>query len=158
MGNPALIDVSSLGNLSATTISNLEIRNNSSLSSCDVQSICDYLASPNGTVTIYNNAPGCNSPEEVQAACDSITSVKEIKQRNKISILPNPAKDKITISYPALTGITNLSIFNVSGEKVIERQLTDNETQIDISALPRGVYFVRVQDEKMVEVGKFLKD
>ena len=51
-----------------------------------------------------------------------------------------------------------LSIFNVSGEKVFERQLTDNETQLEISALPRGVYFVRLQNEKMVEVGKMVKE
>ncbi len=40
----------------------------------------------------------------------------------------------------------------------MERQLTDTETQIDISALPRGVYFVRLQNEKMVEVGKMVKE
>jgi photosystem II stability/assembly factor-like uncharacterized protein len=74
-----------------------------------------------------------------------------------LKIYPNPTIDKITISSPSITGNTQLSIFTVSGEKVLERQLTDNETQIDISALPRGVYFVRVQDEKWIEVGKIIK-
>jgi hypothetical protein len=40
----------------------------------------------------------------------------------------------------------------------MERQLTDTETQIDINALPRGVYFVRLQNEKTVEVGKMVKE
>jgi hypothetical protein len=75
-----------------------------------------------------------------------------------IKVSPNPAKDNITISSPAITGDTQLSIFNVNGEKVIERQLTYNETQINISALPRGVYFVRLQNETMVEVGKMVKE
>ncbi len=122
---------------------------------CDVQSICDYLLSPNGTVEIHDNAPGCNSQEEVEAAC--LTTVEEIKTGNELTIIPNPSNDKITISSPAITGNTQLSIFNVSGEKVIERQLTDTETQIDISALPRGVYFVRVQDEKLIEIVKIIK-
>ena len=87
-----------------------------------------------------------------------LTQVEEIKTGNGITIIPNPSNDKITISSSAITGNTQLSIFNVSGEKVLERQLTDNETQIDISALPRGVYFVRVQNEKMVEVGKMVKE
>jgi len=77
--------------------------------------------------------------------------------RFQVSYYPNPAHDKITISSPAIKGNTQLSIFNVSGEKVMEMRLTDTETQLDISALPRGVYFVRVQDEKMVEVGKMIK-
>jgi hypothetical protein len=75
-----------------------------------------------------------------------------------MNLFPNPAKNKITISSSAIIGVTQLSIFNVSGEKVMERKLTDNETQIDISALPRGVYFVRLQNEKMVEVGKMVKE
>jgi hypothetical protein len=156
--NPSLNSLMGLDNIDAGSIEYLSIFYNNLLSNCDVQSICDYLAAPNGTIEIEGNAPGCNSPEEVQAACDSITSVKEIKQRNKISILPNPAKDKITVSSSALKGNFQFSIFNVNGEKVMERQLTDNETQIDIYALPRGVYFVKLQNEKMVEVGKMVKE
>ncbi len=75
-----------------------------------------------------------------------------------MKINPNPAKNEVTIISSALRGITNLSLFNVRGEKVLERQLTDNETQLEISALPRGVYFVRLQNEKMVEVGKMVKE
>ena len=104
---------------------------------------------------IYSNAPGCNSPEEVEEHC--LTTVDELNTENGLTIIPNPSNDKITISLPAITGNTQLSIFNVSGEKVLERQLTDTETQLDISALPRGVYFVRVQDEKMIEVMKLIK-
>ena len=86
-------------------------------------------------------------------------SVKEnITSKSNLILYPNPAKDKITISHLHITGITQLSIFNVNGEKVMEKQLTNNETQIDISALPRGVYFVRVQNEKMVEVAKMVKE
>ncbi len=84
--------------------------------------------------------------------------IDEDPQSINCNIYPNPVKDKINISSSTLTGISQLSIFNVSGEKVIERQLTDNETQIDISTLPGGVYFVRLQNEKMVEVGKIVKE
>ena len=75
---------------------------------------------------------------------------------NKFAVYPNPANDILPFHHLHIKN-TQLSIFNVSGEKVLERQLTDTETQIDISALPRGVYFVRVQDEKMTEVTKLVK-
>jgi photosystem II stability/assembly factor-like uncharacterized protein len=74
-----------------------------------------------------------------------------------LNISPNPAQNEITILSPAIMGNAQLSIFTVSGEKVLERRLIDNETQIDVSALPQGVYFVRVQDEKGIEVGKIIK-
>jgi hypothetical protein len=90
--------------------------------------------------------------------CDLFSSVESRFFVNNTFIYPNPSNDKITISSSAITGVTQLSIFNVSGEKVLERQLINSETQIDISALPRGVYFVRLQNEKMVEVGKMVKE
>ena len=87
-----------------------------------------------------------------------LTGLNEISYFSEfLNIYPNPSNDNITISSPSLTGITQLSIFNVSGKKIIDRQLTVNENRIDISTLPRGVYFVRVQNEKMVEVGKMVK-
>jgi hypothetical protein len=155
-GNNALPTLTGLENIQANSIHDLYIINNSILADCDIYSICQYLASPNGTIYISNNDPGCNSQEEVEEHC--LTGFDEQRIENGIIIIPNPANDKITISSSALTGDTQLSIFNVSGEKLIEKQLTDNETQIDISALPQGVYFVRLQNEKMVEVGKMVKE
>jgi hypothetical protein len=152
LSNANLTSLSGLENLNGNSITNLSITYNNSLSTCDVQSICDFLVSPNGTIDIQNNAPGCNSPEEVEEAC--LTSIEEIKTGNGITIIPNPSNDKITIYAPANSGNTCLSIFTVNGEQIIEKQIQQPETQLDISALPRGMYFVRVQDEKMVEVTK----
>jgi hypothetical protein len=156
LDNDQLTSLIELENINLNSISYLSIYSNNLLADCDAQNICEYLSSPNAEVDIHDNAPGCNSEEEVQAAC--LTPVEEIKTGNGITIVPNPSNDKITISSFAKTGNTQLSIFNVSGERVIERQIKDTETQIDISALPRGVYFVRLQNDKMVEVGKMVKE
>jgi hypothetical protein len=156
LSNANLTSLSGLENLNGNSITNLSITYNNSLSTCDVQSICEYLTAPNGTIEINDNATGCNSQEEVEEHC--LTMVEEINTENEITIIPNPSNDKITISLPAKISNNLLSIFNVSGEKVMERQLTDNEIQLDISALPRGVYFVMLQNEKMVEVGKMVKE
>lgn len=73
--NNLLIDISDLNsNLSIGQY--LIIYNNPSLSQCEAEAICDYLASPNGTVTIVNNNTGCNSQSEVQAACVPTTQLQ----------------------------------------------------------------------------------
>jgi hypothetical protein len=46
----------------------------------------------------------------------------------------------------------------MEGQQLITRQLTEPKTQIDISNLPSGVYFVRVTNDKTVEVGKITKE
>ena len=68
-GNYSLTSLAGLDNIEASSINNLYIGYNSSLSTCEVQSICDYLANPNGTVEIHHNASGCNNPLEVANAC-----------------------------------------------------------------------------------------
>jgi hypothetical protein len=67
--NPSLYSLHGLDNIAAGSISNLTIRFNQSLSSCEVQSICEYLSSPNGTVKIYDNHSGCNDPHEIAEHC-----------------------------------------------------------------------------------------
>jgi hypothetical protein len=118
-----------------------------------------YIGLISFTITEENSFASFAKTDEYQSLCYS-TGIKEEQQPISInySLSPIPAKDKITISSTAINGNTRLSIFNVNGEKVMERQLTDTEPQIDISALPRGVYFVRLQNEKMVEVGKMVKE
>jgi photosystem II stability/assembly factor-like uncharacterized protein len=105
-----------------------------------------YIAGNNGTLLKTTNGGG------------NPVGIHENPQPASLNIYPNPAKDNFTISSPSLTSITQLSIFNVNGEKVLEKNVRDTETQIDISALPQGVYFVQLQNEKMVEVGKMVKE
>ena len=45
----------------------------------------------------------------------------------------------------------------LSGQEIITRPITEPKTQIDINNLPSGVYFVRLTNDKTVEVGKFVK-
>jgi hypothetical protein len=51
----------------------------------------------------------------------------------------------------------SLVIVNIEGQQLITRQITEPKTHVDINSLPSGVYFVRVTNEKTVEVGKFVK-
>jgi hypothetical protein len=75
LDNHSLISLVGIGNIDTVSISDLYISENSSLSTCEVKSICAYLAKPDGIVTISENAPGCNSREEVKKACATVCTV-----------------------------------------------------------------------------------
>jgi len=77
---------------------------------------------------------------------------------NNCRLYPNPADNAIFISSPELTGSARLFFYNLTGRLVMERQINNPETQIDISTLPRGVYFVRLQNETMFEIRKLIKN
>jgi len=56
--NNGLTSLNGIGNIDPNSISHLSIWDNNYLSSCEVQSVCNYLASPNGIIEIYDTAPG----------------------------------------------------------------------------------------------------
>jgi len=131
--NESLTSLTELGNLDSLG-GGLSIFVNGALSVCDVQGICNYLANPNGEIEIWGNAPGCNSQEEVEEACDSITGVEVINAEN-YSIHPNPVLNIAMFSSPE---ITSFELFDMMG-KMINRQ---NSNTIDITNLEPGMYFV----------------
>ncbi len=68
--NNSLSDISGVENIDANSITKLKIKNNSSLSICEEQSICDFLNIPGSISEIKDNAPGCNSRAEVENKCN----------------------------------------------------------------------------------------
>jgi hypothetical protein len=75
-----------------------------------------------------------------------------------LKIYPNPANKEITIETSSTPAASQLSIMNLNGQQLITRQITQPKTQLDISSLPSGVYFVRLTNNKTVEVRKFVKE
>ncbi|MEO1259008.1 MAG: T9SS type A sorting domain-containing protein [Bacteroidota bacterium] len=69
--NPVLDDISTLANTTFGINASLLIEDNTSLSVCDIQSICDFLGA-GGTATINNNDAGCNSVQQVSDICNDI--------------------------------------------------------------------------------------
>jgi hypothetical protein len=157
--NPALTSLTGLDNVELDSISDLTIYFNPLLSTCAIQSICDYLASPNGLIYIHDNAQGCNSNGEVRAACkEGVDESSVVNRRSSLSIYPNPASTNITISTPTTPyKNTILTIRNLNGQALFSRQIIEQQTVVDVSVLSQGVYFVKVSDDRMGHVGKFVK-
>jgi hypothetical protein len=148
----ALTSLTGLENIQANSIDSLYISNNNVLFECDFQSICDYLASPNGTVEIYNNAPGCNNPEEVEEAC--LISVGETDVENQISLFPNPADKTISIVVTGGPEIQEVSISNHLGQVVLRGKPVNNF--LDVSALQPGIYFIGIISDQTKTIQKLI--
>lgn len=151
-GNTSLSSLTGLKNIDPLTINNLTIRDNDSLSTCEVLSICNYLASPNGNIDIQNNATGCNSQEEVEKAC--LTSSGNISLENEITLFPNPGKGLLIISAPTGLTIEQVAIYNSSGQKIQLGKPVNNT--VDISKLKPGMYFIEIQARKLTVRKKFV--
>lgn len=155
--NIALSDISGLEHIASQSIQELEIIYNQTLAECSIESICGYLADPGGIVEIFGNFPNCNSPEEVEAACDAL-SVSGVSRVNSLSLNPNPSNDMVTISTAVSTDNTRLLILTLTGQLVMELEFTGSQIRIDIGSLPPGVFIVRLQNKESVAVSKLIKE
>jgi hypothetical protein len=145
-GNSTLTSLAGLDNIEAGSINNIFIINNSLLITCAVQSICDYLVTPTGTVEIYNNAPGCNSPEEVEEEC--FTSIKENVNEVVFDISPNPVIDYTVISMnKPCSMLAEILLYTLTGTCLKTWEFENHSSgkqsfTLNFSDLPAGIYFI----------------
>ncbi|HMI08668.1 MAG TPA: GEVED domain-containing protein [Flavobacterium sp.] len=69
---------------------------------------------------------------------------------------PNPVKDFLNLSYSQK--ISDVSVFNLLGQQVFSKTIGQNQSKIDLSALPKGAYLVRVNSESQMKTIKIIKE
>lgn len=75
--------------------------------------------------------------------------------KNNIVIYPNPAKNFITIKGE-FDESESITIFNLLGQKIMDKELTSNEDKIDVSSLSNGIYTIYFNNIKAGR--KFIKE
>ena len=78
--------------------------------------------------------------------CD-ITELDENSAVNSINIYPNPAQNTIKVSNADGFPIHSIDIVDLLGRTVIS---TENTSEINVSSLPEGQYFVKIQGETTI--------
>ncbi len=68
---------------------------------------------------------------------------------------PNPANNVLNVE--AKSTISSIEIMNILGQTILSKTSTSNKTQVDISTLSTGSYFVRVTSENSSSVLQILK-
>jgi hypothetical protein len=121
------------------------------------------LANDTSQIHVLDPAfPGCYWTQVTLNGCVSDTSnhycytpvgINEYENR-RCWIFPNPSSTHITIET---TPHSELTIFSNDGKELIRQKATGSQTRIDISAIPSGIYLVKIVGEKGVQVGRFVK-
>ena len=72
----------------------------------------------------------------------SPTGVEENEAR--VKVYPNPAKAFVTIEAE---GMTEVSVFNTLGQCMLQKEVTDSQTVVDLQHVTEGLYLLRVKTE-----------
>jgi len=96
-----------------------------------------------------------------QVSCAGTVNISipyyELKNDEEFEIFPNPTDGTATIkSNINLNQITKIKVFDSLGYLVLEKNLSDNETQIDFHGMPSGLYIVSLSSNDFINSKKLL--
>jgi len=131
----------------------------------------DYAISPGNTYyyyikairadTCYNGYPYASYISSF-SNMDVIESsgINENSLNNDVEFYPNPVTEEIIISIPAnlLPESTKLCVYDIIGNKILQSFLTKEKTELNLSSLAKGIYFLKVENEMGVAMKKFVKE
>jgi hypothetical protein len=85
-----------------------------------------------------------------------LNKVESRKQDELIQVYPNPAKNKVKL-IASLTNIRKIALYSIDGKEIYSIvNLKTNEQELDISGLLAGIYLIKVESEKGVDVKKII--
>jgi len=146
--NPMLLSLDGIENINADSMLFLRILNNNTLSECSVKSVCDFIGIPESNYIIENNSAGCNTPEEVDEACEVDIEESAVSgQQSAVILIPNPVKaDAWFVVHQEKPGRVRISIYNNLGQfitDIVDEKLPAGTHHIrwNASGFPAGLYF-----------------
>jgi len=86
-----------------------------------------------------------------------ITNTNEIAANNEniFSVYPNPTNDDLTIET---LQNSRIEILTIQGQTIIQQQIQQGKTNIDMSKLTKGVYIFKLNCNGKTEVTRFVKE
>jgi hypothetical protein len=100
-----------------------------------------------GTTGIYSDRqPVCFKSDSINVAVTQGNSVVSEKA-NDLIIFPNPSNGKVNIAVNDFKSNIPLEIRDIKGIVVLNTTLLRKETEIDLSQLPKGIYFISVFED-----------
>ena len=88
------------------------------------------------------------------------TSTHQSENSNPtLKVFPNPVKDVATINFPQLSSSSELSVYDVMGQIILQKTVSSTESSIklDLNYLPSGIYVVRLVNSTYVYQKSILK-
>lgn len=100
-----------------------------------VRKACNYMDSPFHTL-VWNTYSEPRHFYHLQASPQGIDAVDE----PVLTVAPNPAKERLAVECEAGT----LRLVDLEGRAAMSMRLPGGRTELDVAALPRGIYLLRL--------------
>ena len=99
--------------------------------------------------------PGCIFKYDVRSILQA-TNTNITKVISPVEVFPNPTLGIINVF--AKEGLGVLTLTDLSGRIVKKINITESQTQLDVSNIPAGCYIISIQMENTIEISKLIKE
>ena len=93
-----------------------------------------------------------NTPGKIYYNLGNV-GIGEVNSAISLNLYPNPASQTIAIATSEV--LTGVEVYNVMGQKVVS--MVGNVTQLDVTTLPAGTYYLNAITEKGTARKPFVK-
>jgi hypothetical protein len=73
------------------------------------------------------------------------------------SIYPNPVQDELSIVRGSASGIASYRVYDLQGREIVQGNLSDEKTKLDVKNFPQGIFLVKVISGRSISIKKFVK-
>lgn len=138
-------------------------------------SLQEQLTDNTGKTIFYNNSKGDKFRYDISLnfsliVTDSILNltndtiiyiqangISESTNLSEYAIYPNPATDKIYIETTNAPYEMKIIIYDINGKELLNQSLNGKLNQINMCNFPKGIYFVKLINDTIVETHKIVK-
>jgi hypothetical protein len=112
-----------------------------------------FTPAVSGSYSVVVTSGSCSAT----SACVPFTWLKVTSFDSKaFSFYPNPVIDNLNLNYSK--EITSVKVMNVMGQVVLKKSINATSTQIEMSSIPAGIYFVEVKSLNDFKIIKVIKN
>jgi uncharacterized repeat protein (TIGR03803 family) len=112
-------------------------------------------ATESGTYKLQVNADDCASEFSLDKALVVTGDLQD--DLNKIEIYPNPVTDWLTIKLGEESIKKEVSIVDLTGRQMVQKDVYGSEAQINVSDYSQGIYLLKVSSSTTTRIIKFEK-
>lgn len=96
------------------------------------------------------------APVQVNELCNMV-SYPEFEEYSDYTIFPNPSEGKYTIDLKRIIK-GRIEIISITGEKIMRMEIENTKTEIDLSSIRSGIYFLKIESDKDLYIQKIIKN
>jgi hypothetical protein len=86
-----------------------------------------------------------------------VTNITDQKQTlTGVFFFPNPVKDKIIVQ--GVESVSTLAIYDINGKQIHTQSLKPDDISVSVQSLAKGMYMLRIINQKGVYISKFMKE